>query len=238
MRKYVPFFLAIILIISCSSGEIGNSKDVNPETIYISYNVRYEEGMDAVECLAQYRFAGEDGTTLILNNPAKIKFDNKTLAVDSNTNYSGAYYLYSYAWADFSGTHEWTYTDATGKIYTQTFEFIPFHLSEEIPKEIASNKNIEIKIFGLKNGDSIHCVIEDTVFNTIDIDADFLLKNNSIIIPSSLLQNLCAGTLQIKISNHYITPLQQPTREGGVMEYYFGIATKETSLIKTKNITN
>ena len=233
MRKNLSFAAPIILFFSCGSDEIGNSKDVNPETIYISYDVMYEEGMDAAECLAQYRFAGEDGTTLVLNNPSEIMFDDKSLQVDSNTNYPGAYYLTKISPAGFSGKHEWKYTDVTGKIYLQTFEFIPFHLSEEIPQQISSDRNLEIKISGLKDGDNITCSIADTAFSTNDIEQDFVIKDNSIDIPSSLLQNLSAGPLEIKISSRYKSPLQQPTREGGLINYYYGIETRKTNFVKT-----
>lgn len=234
MRKYSSAFIPIFLILSCSSGEIGNSKDVNPETIYIKYNVAYDEGSEKVETLAQFRFAGEEGTTLVLNNPSKFIFDHKEIVVDSNRYYPGAYYKADFAPAEFSGKHEWEYTDATAKVYKQSFDFRPFYLAEEIPNEISANSNLEIKIKGLAEGDNITCEITDTSINTADDKSDYVLKNNAIIIPSSALQKLASGPVDFHISITYNEPLQEPTKEGGVFEYYYGLRVRTSNLLNKK----
>jgi hypothetical protein len=49
---------------SCTSNEIGNSKDVNPDAVFFDYEVWAEEGKEDVTVNLQYRMGGKNGTTL------------------------------------------------------------------------------------------------------------------------------------------------------------------------------
>lgn len=232
MRKIILILFPILVVTACSSGEIGNSRDVNPETIYIAYNISYSENSTQVGCMAQFRFAGEDGTTLVLNDPSSVSLDNKEIVVDSNTNYSGAYYLVNADQANFSGTHTWRYTDAKGKTYTQQFDFIPFKLDEEIPSSITSDKDLIIKLSGLKEGSDLHCIVSDTSFSSDDIDRSFKINHGTIVIPSTLLQKLSEGPADVIVSSNYTKPLDQSTPEGGVLNYDYSLLPR--SIILTK----
>lgn len=234
MRKYFSILSIIILVVSCSSGEIGNSKDVNPQTIYMAYSVTYTEGEENVECLAQFRFAGEDGTTLVLNNPSSVMLDNKPIVVDSNETAPGAYYVIKMNPAVFAGTHDWVYKDAQGKTYKETFKFTPFKLAEAIPQTISANENLLIKFSGLEEGTNIYCNISDTGVSTNDIAETLVVKDNSISIPASLLNTLDAGPVIISISDTYKNSLKESTPEGGVINYYYGLKTMDATLVKKR----
>lgn len=95
---------AILLLAGCQSNEIGNSKDVNPEAIYRTYSVQAIEGGSHVSFGAVFRFGGENGTTLVLNEKSHVSFDGKILAVDSSKG-SGALYLVQLPMADAAGEH-------------------------------------------------------------------------------------------------------------------------------------
>src|ERR1044072_8148895 len=84
MVKAFPFiFLLSIFSFSCTSNEIGNSKDVNPERIYFDYKVRGDERDSSVTLYLQYRMGGPNGTTLMLDTPAKVQLDSEVISVDS-----------------------------------------------------------------------------------------------------------------------------------------------------------
>ncbi|MBK5271605.1 MAG: hypothetical protein JJE22_11400, partial [Bacteroidia bacterium] len=85
------FVPVILFLFSCSSNEIGGSKDVNPETIWFDYQVWGEEGHDNMTVMLQYRFAGENGTTLVLDEPSKVELDGEIIKADSSK-ITGAYY--------------------------------------------------------------------------------------------------------------------------------------------------
>ncbi|MBI1779887.1 MAG: hypothetical protein HYR66_00695 [Sphingobacteriales bacterium] len=76
---------------SCTSSEIGDSKDVAQDKIYQSYNISYSENDEKLSATAVFRFAGSNGTTLVLNDPGKVELDDELIKVDSSK-FRGAYY--------------------------------------------------------------------------------------------------------------------------------------------------
>lgn len=87
------FFISIIsacIFSACSSNEIGESKDVAQDKIYQSYSVSYSDGNTNAEIFCQFRFAGSNGTTLVLNSPSQLQFDGEKINVDSSAG-SGAF---------------------------------------------------------------------------------------------------------------------------------------------------
>jgi len=83
--------ISIFSLFSCTSNEIGNSKDVNPEAVFFDYEVWAEEDKEDVTVNLQYRMGGKNGTTLVLDEPSKVILDGEQLKVDS-AKVTGAYY--------------------------------------------------------------------------------------------------------------------------------------------------
>jgi hypothetical protein len=122
-----------LLISSCTSNEIGNSKDVNPDAIYFDYKIWAEEGKQDVSIMLQYRFGGANGTTLVLNDPAKVELDGASSYLPDSSRMTGAFYEVIKPLAGFSGDHKIIFTDINKKQYEEEFSFQPFKLSTEIP---------------------------------------------------------------------------------------------------------
>ena len=118
---------AFALFSACTSNEIGESKDVSQDKIYQSYSISQHGDTRDVEISCQFRFAGSNGTTLVLNNPSKIVFDNEALKVDSS-DVSGAYYSTSKPADGFLGTHHFEFTDINNKKWENNFTFSNFSL--------------------------------------------------------------------------------------------------------------
>ena len=57
--------LTSIFLFSCTSDEIGNSKDVNPDAIFFDYKIWADETREYVTVHLQYRMGGKNGTTLV-----------------------------------------------------------------------------------------------------------------------------------------------------------------------------
>ncbi|HEY6506043.1 MAG TPA: hypothetical protein VIZ28_18840, partial [Chitinophagaceae bacterium] len=128
MRYPVPVLSAIFLVFfilgSCTSNEIGNSKDVNPESVYFDYRVWGDEESGDITVKLQYRFAGPNGTTLVLEEPGKVELDGVKIPVDSSL-MSGAYYEMTKTVKEFTGRHTIVFTDPAGKEYKEEFSFRP-----------------------------------------------------------------------------------------------------------------
>lgn len=231
--KTFPAFLIITLtliftIVSCSSDEIGKSKDVNPETVYTSYAVNYSEGDDSVSCFLQYRFAGEHGTTLVLTSPSKVTIDGSQVLVDS-ASFTGAYYEKKFSAGNFDGEHVIVFTDINGKTHEEKFNFHRISCSTEIPVVI-NKKNLTIEFNGALPNDVIDINVSDTSSATEDIHISSQPQSNRLTVTAAQLKKLNIGSLQFNIYRHQEIPLLHPTQEGGKFSINYDIKDAVTEL--------
>src|SRR5258705_1633190 len=137
MNRINPFILisasAILLFASCTSNEIGNSKDVNPESIYFDYRVWSDDESDDMIVKLQYRFAGPNGTTLLLENPSKVELDGVAIKADSSK-MNGAYYEISKPIKAATGKHSIVFTDMNKKQYREDFSFQSLTMKTKLPE--------------------------------------------------------------------------------------------------------
>ncbi len=209
-------FLLSFVITSCSSSEIGNSKDVNQETIYQDYKIEYTETEkdDMVVVWAQFRFAGDKGTTLVLNNPSKIEFDGTAIKVDSN-DYSGAFYQLNLPAKNFFTRHHFEFINISNKKFYNDFSFDDFRLVI-VPPTAATTQplNLQFETKPLQGDDYIEV-------DAINTDSSFTIKHlasvsgNILTIPVNELQRQKGKELSLLASIYRKISLQQQTKEGG-----------------------
>jgi hypothetical protein len=209
----VSVVFAVFLFASCNNTEIGESKDVNPEAVYLDYSITGEEGDEDVTCKFQFRMGGPEGTTLVLNNPAKIELDGESLTVDSSK-MGGAYYEIQKPLTSFAGKHVITYIDLNKKVFTEEFDFAPVKFADNIPNVI-SRKDFSFQLEGLEPEDYLTIVVTDTVFGSDAIHQTDTIKNGRLIISPEQLQNLVNGPVTLILSKETEKALKNPTLEGG-----------------------
>lgn len=223
MKTRLLFFPALILFFlnACNDEEIGDSKDVAQERIYQHYQVTYQEGEANATVTAQYRFAGKNGTTLVLNEPGKVEFDGEKLKVDSNG--MGAWYRVAKPVNAFYGNHRIVYTDIHDKKLENRFSFYPFKLAPAAPR-ISKNKAYKISFIStpLQANDyvEINSVDGDSSFSILHTAAD---TGNSIVIPAAILQKQKGKSLTLEARLHRELPLQQQAPEGGKIEMEYSL---------------
>ncbi len=218
MHYRKPVLAAMLLIFTslfaCNSSEIGESKDVNQDKIYMDYHISYAEGDEQVALNFQYRFAGAAGTTLVLNNPSQVKLDGEILKVDSSK-YGGAFYTVNKNYSAFLGMHSIQFTDINGKHFENSFEFAPFTLVN-LPTTADRNKDLVVSynINGLN-------IADDIEINSIDTDSSFHYNqsgpNTSSTIPSSDLKRQKNNNVSFETTIYRKIPLSQTTSEGGTL---------------------
>lgn len=214
ISRLFKIVLTISAITSCSSSEIGESKDVAQDKIYQDYSVSYKEGDQNVEVFCQFRFAGDKGTTLVLSAPSSVKMDGNTLRVDSTT-ISGAFYSCVTPYADFTGSHEFIFTDYTKKTYSNRFVLHPLKIAD-YPTYVSKDKDIDIRFETSTLGSDDY--IELGSYGT---DSGFTLtyrpieKDNIITIPASELKRQPKSELKMMARLYRKIPLQQSALEGG-----------------------
>jgi hypothetical protein len=212
----------ITFFYGCASNEIGESKDVAQETIYQQYNISYNEGEENATVIARFRFAGDEGTTLVLNQPSSVQFDGVALSVDSS-DFEGAFYKKSLSAGSFFGNHQFSFTDINKRKYDNDFSFDLFSLVD-IPESADKNQPLYIpfKPLLLGPGDYIE-------LGTIDTDSSFSVtysaKDTSgfITIPLEELQRQKGEQLIIAATLYRKYPLQQHTPEGGMLEMEYAL---------------
>jgi len=220
-------FILIACIASCTTEEIGNSKDVNPATIYTTYTTTYNETESNVNNMARFRFAGPDGTTLLLSDSSNVKLDGVAIMADS-TKFLGAFYNIRKPVEGFTGKHTWSFTDINGKLYEETFSFEPVSLQTIIPAYIKA-ADLHLSFSGVNNGDSIRVALMDTSKKGFD-EILYAVNQNEIVIPAASFKNLKIGPLEITFSCKRSRPIKNCPKEGGLLLFEFNLRNRKTIL--------
>ncbi len=185
--------------------------------MYQSYSISQYGETNDVDISCQFRFAGKNGTTLVLNNPSKIIFDNETLKVDSSAA-SGAYYATSKPVAGFLGTHHFEFTDINNKKWENSFTFSNFTLvnapataSKKVPLVIPFDAGT------LSPGDHLelytnHSDSSFSVEYTVGTDT-----GNAFVVPVKALERQQSNSLTLEAKLYKSVALQQASTEGGII---------------------
>lgn len=213
MKLYLLLF-SLLFIVACTSNEIGNSDDVNPEAIFFDYEIWAEQGKENVTIKLQFRMGGPNGTTLVLKESSNVKLDGEEIKLDS-AKFSGAYYEIQKPQLSFAGMHEIVFTDLSGREYKEEFEFIPFIIRPDIP-EILTRGDLLFNLEGLKPMDQVRVILIDTSFSSDDINDLDSVKNGKLVISKDRLSTLKNGPIHLQFNREYEKPVKNGTREGGM----------------------
>ena len=208
---------SLIAMSACTSNEIGESKDVAQDKIYQQYSIKYSEGNDKATVFAQFRFAGSNGTTLVLSKPSQLAFDDEIIKVDSSGG-SGAFYELDRPITNFYGKHHFAFTDINNKKFDNDFSFDTFQLLRPV---ISASKKQFLNIFfhsgPLQAGDHVD-------ITSINTDSSFTVTQdagdggNFVVIPSKDLMRQKNNEVKLEATLYRKFKLQQNTAEGGEME--------------------
>jgi hypothetical protein len=211
--KYLLYIIYLLPFFSCTSNEIGNSKDVNPESIWFDYKVWGDEESGDMTVKLQYRFAGPNGTTLLLVDPGKTELDGVAIKADSSK-MNGAYYEVNKPVKDFAGRHTIVFTDITGKQYKEEFSFQPISLKTKVPAVIKRD-DLVFELDGLAPQDYVRVMLTDTASFSEGISRIDTVKNGRITITKTDLENLRNGPVHLEISKEDEKRIKNGTKEGG-----------------------
>jgi hypothetical protein len=206
---------------SCTSDEIGSSKDVNPEAVFFDYEIWAEEGKEDVTVNVQYRMGGKNGTTLVLDDPSKVLLDGEQLTVDS-AKVTGAYYEIQRPVESFSGKHSITFIDVNRKEYREEFEFRPFSLDPDVPATL-NRGDLLFNFKGLDSIDYLNVILTDTSFNSADINDIDTVKNGRLVISAHRLSALVNGPINLQFHREVEKPMKNGTKEGGKLYIHYGL---------------
>lgn len=232
MRLNYLLVVCILLtyFISCTSNEIGNSKDVVQDKIYQSYIISYNEKDQNLSASAVFRFAGPDGTTLVLNKPSRLELDSEVLRVNSN-DFRGAYYEVSKTATQWLGKHAWRFTDFNNKMYVNEFSFDPFKWDNP-PVSALKSSPLKLNFITTDLGPDDYVEI-----NTIDSDSSFTFTQGSIKsipfsaeIPVTYLKKQTQPVLKLEAVRVQKIKLVHTSSEGGELLIRYTLTPVEIKL--------
>jgi len=213
--------VSLVFLFSCTSNEIGNSKDVNPEAVFFDYEVWAEESKEDVTVNLQYRMGGKNGTTLVLDEPSKVILDGEQLKVDS-AKVTGAYYEVQRPLISFTGKHTINFMDLNKKEYNEEFEFTPFTLEPDVPS-ILNRGDLVFNFKGLDSVDHLSVILTDTSFASADINDVDTVRNGQLVIRADRLSALINGPIHLQFYREQTLPLKKSTQEGGKLMISYGL---------------
>ena len=223
MRTLSIFSLIIFSLAACdNNAEIGKAKDVKPESIYYDYKIWAEEGKEEATIMLQYRFGGEHGTTLVLDDPATVMFDGVELKVDS-AKLTGAFYEVVKPVKELKGNHTIVFTDMNGKEHKENFSFEPFTLAAEFPEKV-KKEPFTVKLNGFPpEPTNVRLVMTDTAFASKDVNEERVIERGELRIDSNELAALTKGPVTFEIYIEEEKPLKNPSKEGGRILITYGL---------------
>lgn len=226
--------LLLLFITGCDNTEIGESRDVNPDKVYQQYSISLNEEDSAAAVFAQFRFAGEDGTTLVLSKPSRIRFDGENLGLDSSS-FTGAYYNASIPPNRFAGKHSFLFTDVQGREMVNSIPVQPLRLIHT-PTTVVAGKSLDIPFeTGNVHPDDhvdFYFYDGDSSFNVrVELKGGPQTATISARHIAALLKPEC--TLKVGLSQKF--PLQQATSEGGNMLLFHELRPIKIKLLPQPN---
>ena len=208
MKRKLVFFLSSVLGLAACTGDDKKAEPLISDLIYREYKIRGEEGKEALTIRMQFRRGGKNGTTLVLNSPAKVELDGEALQADS-VGKIGSFYEVQKRLDEFTGEHSITLLDEKGILHQQPFEFIPFSITELPPT--LSREDLNFELDGLEDGESIHIILTDTSFSSNDINEIDTVRNGKLELPKEKLSTLVNGPISLQ----FIRNKKELFREGG-----------------------
>lgn len=232
--KLFSLFTAATIVVAtgCSSNEIGSSKDVAQEKIYQQYDATYAEGDKSYMVRAQFRFAGKNGTTLVLASPAYVQFDYQRIKVDSGK-FAGAYYEMKQDAGMLHAKHSFVYYDINKKAFENSFFMNEFKLAN-VPAEVSKN---EALVFNYSFEPAYSLTEDDYIMvSSTNTDSSFSYTitakdtGNKITIPSADLKKQKGKEVEIEATLYRTVPMQQITPEGGQMNIRYALKPVKVKL--------
>lgn len=213
----LPFFFAS----SCSNDEKGNKKETDPESIYFDYKIWGNEGYDKITVKIQYRNGGENGESILLEEPSKVELDGEALKADS-AKLTGVYYEIQKPIVTFSGKHTITFTAGNNKKYKEVFDFKPITLVKPVPAVIKRG-DLVFEFNGLSSNDLVRVLMTDTAFFSEEVNRVDSVKNGRLYIFKEELTGLKNGPIYLEITKENEREIRMGTNEGGRLSISYGL---------------
>ena len=219
--KTLSLFFVTVIVAACNNADKTRERNTQAK-LFCDYKITGEEGHELVNCLFLFKQGGPEGRPVLLKDRANITLDGEIIYPDS-AGLSGVIYDTTKPLSEFASKHNIVYTDVEGKAHSESFEFTPFSLAEEIPAKI-EKASFTIRLNGLGEGKvPVRLVLADTAFATNDINEIVNVDNGNLLITDSMLQKLKAGPIFFEIVKEEEKNLRKESNTNGRIITSYGL---------------
>lgn len=220
--------VAVSFIPSCASNEIGHSKDVNQDEINQGYSIYYNQVDNAAEITAFFRFAGPNGTTLILDKPSTVHLNGEELKlVESDSR--GAYYSKGFENVIPDKEYEFLFADINGKRYTNRVKWNNIKV-DSVPLSIERNQDLIIKFDSDPDNrfEEVEVSISDAEQTVTETFKNVLMKR--VVVKADKLKAL-HGKAEVSIKRYGYHQLKQHAHAGGYFNTQYELKPFEVTIL-------
>lgn len=200
--------IGLLALTSCNRED---SDTVNQDTIWTSYDLRYDANEDKSYAKVVFRFSNASGTHLELSDGATITFNDEAVPFQNGF----AFYELDMAGLVDEGT--FVYNDLEGNTYTNSIA-IPTISFQSTLDSIARNESFELFWDGgaLQEDELVTLWVNGDLKN----DTQIFIENDegaeSLILATDQLMELLEGNADFFMERTYAPDIQQATSAGGV----------------------
>lgn len=229
------FISTVFALTACQSNETGNSGDVAQDQVYRKYEIDINEESSTATASADFRFAGENGTTLRLSSPAKITANGVEL-IEGKLLFGGVYYRTETNVPAGGNKVELVYTNQDEEVLSETYEggkATFTGLSDTF--YLGRNVMIPFTFSGGDPADNFELYISDGE----DRNLSFYASSNTekyFEVPGSATDTLAQGTLRLRIVSHKRKNLDNHSTLGGTAS--FSCTYKPVNVLAVKQEIN
>ena len=187
---------SFLFLLACNGADKKASSSQQPSKLYLDYKVTAQEGAENVVVLLQFRKHGPDDKGIALENGSQVTLDGEVAIADSARE-AGVYYEIQRPLATFAGKHLIVFTDDAGNTYEQAFEFNPLTLQGLPP--VINRKDLTLLLGAGQEEGKVQVLVTDTSFETADINDEYSIKDNHILIQQEALQKVTNGPITLEV---------------------------------------
>jgi hypothetical protein len=148
--------------------------------------------------------------------------DGESIHGDSSKS-TGAYYEVRKPLEAFTGDHTITFTSGSGKKISETFQFEPLRLLEDLPDSVHRG-DLVIPLAGAGDGDFIRVLLTDTSFTSWGIDRIDTIMNGRLVITGQQLGALVNGPVHMELIKELDKRVKNKVSRGGRVSVTFGLS--------------
>ncbi len=229
MKRITASALFFLFLAACQSNEIGHSRDVNQDEICQSYLINYDAAKDKTEITAFFRFAGPNGTTLILDSTSNITLDGEPLS-EVQDNSMGCYYHKSVTGKLADKEYVFAFTDLNNKKFENKLNFTNIQI-EPLTDTLYRGDGLTIHFTDKPEGRNENMTVEITDDSTTVSQTWQNVYFERIKFPKEKLDKL-HGAAFITIKREGLFNLKQHTHAGGAFYTQYELAPKKIVLVE------